>query len=87
MPRCMPETVIWLHPESDEFGLASPARLGAATATMAVKVDDVDDHHRSVAAKGGDIVHPPTDQPYGYREYSARDCEGALWSFTKALDA
>ena len=52
---------------------------------MAVMVDDVDDHHRSVAAKGGDIVYPPTDQPYGYREYGVRDCEGTLWSFMKEL--
>jgi hypothetical protein len=25
-------------------------------------------------------------QPYGYREYSARDSEGGLWSFMKPLD-
>lgn len=78
--------VIWLHPETDEFKLASPRTLGAATATMAVMVDDVDEHHRLVVAKGGDIVYPPVDQPYGYREYSARDGEGALWSFLKELD-
>lgn len=51
--------VIWLHPETDEFGLASPATLGRATATMAVMVDDFDGHHGAVAAKGGDIVYPP----------------------------
>lgn len=75
--------VIWLHPETDEFRLASPATVGRATSMVAVMVDDVDDHHRSVLAKGGDIVYPPTDQPYGYREYSARDCEGTLWSFMR----
>ena len=79
--------VIWLHPETDEFRLASPATVGRATATMAIIVDDVDDHHRTLAAKGGDIVYPPVDQPYGYREYSARDCEGTLWSFMKELEA
>jgi MerR family transcriptional regulator, thiopeptide resistance regulator len=77
--------VIWLHPETEQFRLASPATLGASTATMAVMVDDVDDHHRTVVANGGDIVYPPTDQPYGYREYSARDGEGTLWSFMKEL--
>jgi MerR family transcriptional regulator, thiopeptide resistance regulator len=60
--------VIWLHPETDEFGLASPATLGRATATMAVMVDDVDDHHARVTANGGNIAYPPIDQPYGYRE-------------------
>jgi MerR family transcriptional regulator, thiopeptide resistance regulator len=78
--------VIWLHPETDTFALASPQTLGRATATMAVMVDDVDEHHRLVKAKGGNIVYGPVDQPYGYREYSARDCEGALWSFMKELN-
>lgn len=77
--------VVWLHPETDAFGLASPRALGAATATMAVMVDDVDEHHRLVAAKGAEIVYEPVDQPYGYREYSARDREGHLWSFMKDL--
>ena len=78
---------IWLHPESDTFALASPATLGRATATMAIMVDDVDAHHRSVVAHGGDIVYEPVDQPYGYREYGARDPEGTLWSFMRALAA
>jgi MerR family transcriptional regulator, thiopeptide resistance regulator len=78
--------VIWLHPETETYALASPQTLGKATATMAVMVDDVDEHHRLVKAKGGQIVYEPVDQPYGCREYSARDCEGALWSFVKELD-
>lgn len=78
--------VVWLHPETDAYGLASPRTLGAATATMAVLVDDVDEHHRSVAAKGGDVVYPPVDQPYGYREYGVRDLDGTLWSFMKPLE-
>jgi MerR family transcriptional regulator, thiopeptide resistance regulator len=77
--------VIWLHPETDEFGLASPVSVGRATAMMAIMVDDVDEHHDAVVAKGGDIVYAPVDQPYGYREYGARDCEGTLWSFMKPL--
>jgi MerR family transcriptional regulator, thiopeptide resistance regulator len=78
--------VVWLHPETTEFRLASPRSLGAATATMAVMVDDVDDHFRRAKAKGAEIVYEPVDQPYGYREYSARDCEGGLWSFMKPVD-
>lgn len=77
--------VIWLHPETSEYGLASPGTLGAATATMAMIVDDVDAHHDLVRAKGAEIVYGPVDQPYGYREYSARDVEGTLWSFMKEI--
>ncbi len=77
---------IWLHPESAEFGLASPRTLGAATSMVAVMVDDVDAHHERAKALGAVVVYPPVDQPYGYREYSARDPEGGLWSFMKPLE-
>ena len=42
-------------------------------------VDDVDAHHGHAAARGAEVVYEPVDQPYGYREYSARDLEGGLW--------
>ena len=77
--------VIWLHPESAEYGLASPRSVGAATASVVVMVDDVDAHHRHAAARGAEVVYEPVDQPYGFREYSARDLEGGLWSFMKEL--
>lgn len=73
--------IVWLHPESAEFGLASPRSTGRATAMMAVIVDDVDAHHERAVTNGATVVYPPTDQPYGYREYGARDPEGVLWSF------
>ena len=78
--------VIWLHAASQRFGLASPKNLGGANGITAVMVDDVDVHHADAARAGADVVYAPTDQPYGFREYSARDPEGGLWSFMKALD-
>ncbi|RKS05338.1 DNA-binding transcriptional MerR regulator [Nocardiopsis sp. Huas11] len=78
--------VIWLHREAPEFGLASPKSLGAASATTAVMVESVDEHYRRAVAEGARIVYEPVDQPYGYREYSARDPEGALWSFMAPVD-
>lgn len=77
--------VVWLHPESAEFGLASPRTVGTATAMMAVIVDDVDSHHQRTLERGGTIVYPPVEQPYGYHEYGARDAEGGLWSFMRPL--
>ena len=77
--------VIWLHQVSPQFGLASPKTLGAATGTTAVMVEDVDSHHRHAVEEGAEVIYPPTNQPYGYREYSARDPEGGLWSFMKPL--
>jgi uncharacterized glyoxalase superfamily protein PhnB len=59
--------------------------LGAASGCTAVIVDDVDDHFRGAVERGAIIVYEPVDQPYGYREYSARDPEGGLWSFMKPI--
>lgn len=78
--------VVWLHPESPEFGLASPKSLGGATSCMAVMVDDVDAHYRHAVEQGATIRYEPVDQPYGYREYGALDSEGGLWSFMKAIE-
>lgn len=75
----------WLHMESPEFQLASPATLGGSTGTMAVMVDDVDVHHAHAVSEGAQVRYEPVDQPYGYREYSAVDPEGHLWSFMKPL--
>ncbi|WP_017626451.1 MerR family transcriptional regulator [Nocardiopsis chromatogenes] len=77
--------VIWLHRRAPEFGLDSPKTLGAATGTTAVMVESVDEHYRRAVAEGAEIVYTPVDQPYGYREYSARDPEGGLWSFMAPL--
>ncbi|WP_245547396.1 MerR family transcriptional regulator [Nocardia brevicatena] len=77
--------VIWLHQVSEQFGLHSPQTLGACTDGMSIVVDDVDAHHRHAEQRGADIVYSPTDQPYGYREYSARDLEQRLWSFMSPL--
>jgi len=75
--------VVWLHQVSHRWGLASPKTLGAASGTTAVMVEDVDMHHADAVEAGAEILYPPTDQPYGFREYSARDPEGGMWSFMK----
>lgn len=81
--------VLWLHPEKPEHRLRSPLSVdGSVTASLAIAVDDVDAHHGVAAAAGAEVVYPPVDQPYGYREYSVRDLEGHLWSFqTPTSDA
>ena len=73
-------------PSPRPSGWPRPASWGRVTATMAVMVDDVDAHHRHARSEGAQIDYEPVDQPYGYREYSARDSEGQMWSFMKPLD-
>ncbi|WP_258724967.1 MerR family transcriptional regulator [Cellulomonas sp. NS3] len=73
--------VVMLHRVAPEWRLASPATLGAATGMLVVTVQDVDAHHAAVVARGGTVTYPPTDQPYGVREYGALGPEGEPWSF------
>ncbi|WP_328722431.1 VOC family protein [Streptomyces sp. NBC_00247] len=43
--------------------------------------EDLDRHHARAAARGMEILMPPTGQDYGSRDYMARDAEGNVWSF------
>jgi len=78
------DQVIWLHPASKDY--QSPRSLGAVTSMTVIAVDDVDAHHARSAQAGAAIVEEPVDQPYGVREYGARDPEGQLWFFQSPLD-
>ena len=51
----------------------------------AVAVADADAHHSRSVAAGAEIVEAPVDQPYGVRDYGARDPEGQLWYFHSPL--
>lgn len=53
----------------------------SSTVSIYVVVPDPDAHHAAARAAGATIVRELEDTPYGSREYSARDCEGNLWSF------
>ena len=50
-------------------------------AVLYIAVEDADAHHDRAVAAGAEVVMPLTDQPYGSREYAARDPEGNVWSF------
>lgn len=64
------------------LGSASGVRTGDGPVDAAyVAVDDPDAHHDRAAAAGAEITIELTDQPYGSREYAARDPEGNTWYF------
>jgi uncharacterized glyoxalase superfamily protein PhnB len=46
-----------------------------------VVVPEIDAHYARAKAAGAKIERPLADTEYGSREYSARDCDGHLWSF------
>ena len=76
------DTTIWLHRVTAEHGLDSSAM---ASGGLVVEVEDVDAHYQRARAGGAQIKTEPQDQPYGQREYEARDLEGHRWWFATTL--
>jgi DNA-binding transcriptional MerR regulator len=75
---------IWLHPAGN--GYRSPRELGGVSSMLVIVVDDADAHYAYAKDHGADILKAPVDQPYGVREYGARDLEGHLWYFHSPLN-
>jgi uncharacterized glyoxalase superfamily protein PhnB len=75
------DATIWIHRVTPEHRLNSPLASDVANSGLFVHVDDVDAHYERARAAGALIDSQPVDQPYGQREYGARDLEGHRWWF------
>ena len=58
---------------------------GAANHSVMVRVADVQAHHEQAVRAGAQILNPPTDYPYGERQYTAQDLGGHRWTFSQTL--
>ncbi len=67
-----------------EVVAASPLLLDPGH-SLIVRVVDVEIHHDRARAKGARILQPPTDFPYGERQYTAVDLGGHTWSFSQTV--
>jgi uncharacterized glyoxalase superfamily protein PhnB len=77
---------IWLHRVAPEADMGSPRDAALSQGGLSVRIPDVDAHYARVKAAGVPIEREPTDQPYGLREYGARDPENHRWWFSSLLD-
>jgi PhnB protein len=75
--------VIMLGCPSPEY--RNPKRLGQATQSLYVYVEDVDKHFRHAREAGAKILEEPADQFYGDRRYGVEDPEGHLWYFAQRV--
>lgn len=68
---------------------ARPGEPGASAAgagcSVMVRVLDVDAHHQHAQVCGARILSPPTDYPYGERQYTAEDLGGHVWTFSQTI--
>ena len=76
---------LWLHAVSPAHELASPRGTAEQQGGLVVFVDDVDAHYAKAKQAGAKLDSEPTDQPYGQREYGARDPEGHRFWFATRL--
>ena len=53
--------------------------------TVQVRVENADAHHERAEGAGARILNPPTDYPYGERQYSAEDPGGHRWTFSQSV--
>lgn len=74
-------TVVWLHRVDQEHGLSSARALPTQPGGLVVFVPDVDAHYKHAKEVGAEIASPLQNQPYGQKEYAARDPEGNYWYF------
>ena len=70
------------------FGEASVVaieRKEPGISSILVHVDDVDSHHARTKESGARIINPPTDYPFGERQYTATDIGGHRWTFSQTI--
>jgi uncharacterized glyoxalase superfamily protein PhnB len=68
----------------DEVVLRVP-RSDEVSQAVLLRVEDVDSHHERALAHGARVLHPPSDFPYGERQYAALDPAGHRWTFTQSI--
>lgn len=77
--------VVIIADADPEYGRAAPKKGQPHSHAVMVKVADVDSHYERARRHGSVILTPPTDYPYGERQYSAEDLAGHRWTFTQAI--
>jgi uncharacterized glyoxalase superfamily protein PhnB len=63
----------------------NPQRLGQATQSLYINVNNVDKHFQRAKKAGARILEEPGDQFYGHRRYGAEDPEGHQWYFAQDI--
>jgi uncharacterized glyoxalase superfamily protein PhnB/quercetin dioxygenase-like cupin family protein len=81
----MGDAAVWLHRVTDEHQMGSPRQAATSHGGLEVTVENVDGHYDRANRAGARIDRRPEDQPYGLREYAARDLENHRWWFSSGI--
>jgi PhnB protein len=74
------DCVVFLGPESRQFGNLSPQTIGGSPVVLHLYVKDVDDVVRRAEAAGAKVLMPVADQFYGDRVGRIADPFGHIWA-------
>ena len=61
-----------------QISVATEGGSGTPVPDLSIEVDDVEDLHRRVVAKGLVVEYGPSDEPWGVRRFFVRDPFGRL---------
>lgn len=64
--------------ETAQLQVLSEDATAPVSPDVSIEVEDVDAVHRKAVEGGYEIVHPPTDEPWGVRRFFVRDPNGAV---------
>jgi uncharacterized glyoxalase superfamily protein PhnB len=73
----------WIMLRQARPGEWTPAKLGAATQSLTIFVEDVDAHYQRSRAAGAKIVEELNETMYGERQYGVEDLAGHHWLFSR----
>ena len=68
-----------------ESSVIAVERKELGISSVLVYVDDVDTHFERVKQSGARIINPPTDYPFGERQYTVEDVGGHRWTFSQTI--
>jgi uncharacterized glyoxalase superfamily protein PhnB len=57
---------------------------GASGHSVHIRVEDADRHCQHAAAAGAKVGEPPTEYPFGEKQYGAQDPWGHRWTFSES---
>jgi len=71
--------------DSKETKEGRRSHQGGTNYSVMVRVPNVDRHFERAKNRGAKIVQPPTDYPFGERQYTAEDLGGHTWTFSESI--
>jgi uncharacterized glyoxalase superfamily protein PhnB len=68
-----------------EGSVIAVERNAPGISSVLVHIDDVDTHFERSKQLGARIINPPTDYPFGERQYTVEDIGGHRWTFSQTI--